>query len=76
MITQRTESGHTKRVMDREMLMQQRACAACGQTFALGESVVLACGAWEGPPQWIHESDAAYDRQTSTCVELRCVTTE
>jgi hypothetical protein len=52
--------------------LNEEGCAACGGKFQLGESVVLACGAWEGPPKYIHESEAVYDRKTSTYVERRC----
>jgi len=34
--------------------------------------VVLACGAWEGPPKLIHEHEAVYDKQTQSYVERRC----
>jgi len=62
-------SGRGKSIVDREMLMQQKTCAACGQTLTLGEPVVLACVAWAGPPQWIHEKEAVYDAKPSVYVE-------
>jgi hypothetical protein len=65
-------SGRGKGIVNRELLMQQKACAACGQALTLGEPVVLACGAWAGPPQWIHEKEAVYDREASVYVEKKC----
>ena len=52
--------------------LNAEGCAACGRKFTLGETVVLACGAWEGPPKYIHENEAVYDTRTSTYVERRC----
>jgi hypothetical protein len=40
--------------------------------FTLGEPVVLACGAWEGKPKYIHENEAIFDEATSTYFERRC----
>lgn len=47
-------------------------CAACGRKFTLGETVVLACGAWEGPPKYIHEAEAVFDAEAGVYVERRC----
>ena len=52
--------------------LNAEGCAACGRKFTLGETVVLACGAWEGPPKYIHENEAVYDTRTSTYMERRC----
>ncbi len=52
--------------------LNAEGCAACGRKFTLGETVVLACGAWEGPPKYVHENEAVYDTRTSTYVERRC----
>ncbi|MBW1960765.1 MAG: hypothetical protein JRJ04_04840 [Deltaproteobacteria bacterium] len=52
--------------------LNEEGCAACGRKFQLGETVVLACGAWEGPPKYIHESEAVFDSKTSMYVERRC----
>ena len=52
--------------------LNEEGCAACGRKFTLGETVVLACGAWEGPPKYVHENEAVYDTRTSTYVERRC----
>ena len=48
--------------------MRLKNCAACGRKFNLGEPVVLACGAWDGPPEWIHEEETVFDPQTATYV--------
>jgi len=61
-----------KSIMDREKLMQNKTCSACGQPFNLGDPVVLACGAWEGPARWIHEQEAEFDAAMSSYVERRC----
>jgi hypothetical protein len=61
-----------KTVVDREMLMNLKTCTACGRRFNLGEPVVLAYGAWEGPPKWIHEEEAVFDRQKNAYVEREC----
>ena len=44
-------------IIDLEKLnsLNAEGCAACGRKFTLGETVVRACGAWEGPPKLIHE---------------------
>lgn len=66
------ERGHMKSIMDREKLMRFKTCAACGQPFNLGDPVVLACGAWEGPARLIHESEAVFDQSTGNYMERRC----
>lgn len=50
-------------IIDRETLMKKGAegCLACGKPFTLGDPVVLACGAWDGPPRLIHENEAIFD---------------
>ena len=52
--------------------LNAEGCAACGGKFTLGETVVLACGAWDGPPKYVHENEAVYDTRTSTYVERKC----
>jgi hypothetical protein len=47
-------------------------CAACGKKFELGETAVVACGAWEGGPKLVHESEAVFDSQSGGFVEKRC----
>jgi hypothetical protein len=60
-----------KIVIDRAMLMTLKACPVCGRKFHLGEPVVLADGSWQGPPRWIHEDEAVFDRKTNRYVESR-----
>jgi hypothetical protein len=61
-------------LIDLEKLNRLNAegCPACREKFTLGETVVLACGAWEGGPKLIHENEAVWDPQTSSFVERRC----
>ncbi len=63
-----------KRILDLEGVnaLNAKGCPACGKKFSLGDTVVLACGAWEGPPRYIHESEAVYDPKSRTYVERRC----
>jgi hypothetical protein len=72
-MTTQTPKKH-KTIIDLEKLNQLNAqgCRACGRKFTLGEPVVLACGAWEGSPEYIHENEAVFDRQTGTYFERRC----
>jgi hypothetical protein len=70
------DSGKKRRtfIIDLEKLntLNAEGCAACGRKFNLGETVVKACGAWEGPPKFIHENEAVWDATTSSFVERRC----
>jgi hypothetical protein len=61
-------------IIDLEKLntLNAEGCAACGRKFTLGETVVRACGAWEGPSKFIHESEAVWDVTTSGFFERRC----
>ena len=61
-------------IIDLEKLnsLNAEGCATCGRKFTLGETVVKACGAWEGPPKFIHESEAVWDTATSRFIERRC----
>ena len=63
-----------KFIIDLERLntLNAEGCAACGRKFALGEPVVVACGAWEGGTKVIHENEAVFDRNTHSYVERRC----
>ena len=60
-------------IIDLEKLntLNAEGCATCGRKFTLGETVVKACGAWEGPPKFIHESEAVWDTARSEFVERR-----
>lgn len=66
------DRGPGKTIIDREMLMTLKTCPACGRNFNLGDPVVLACGAWEGPPRLIHEHEAVFNKKTSLYIERRC----
>jgi hypothetical protein len=61
-------------LIDLEKLNRLNAegCPACGQKFTLGETVVMACGAWEGGPRLIHESEAVWDAPSSGYFERKC----
>ena len=61
-----------KTIMDREKLHTMSQCPACGRNFTMGETVVLACGGWEGGPKLVHENDAVFDEATDSYVERRC----
>ncbi len=61
-----------KTIIDREKLMTLKRCAACGEPFNLGDPVVMACGAWEGPPRLIHENEAVFDSNIPGYVERKC----
>jgi hypothetical protein len=52
--------------------LNAEGCAACGRKFTLGETVVLACGAWDGGVRYIHENEAVWDPRTSAFIERRC----
>ncbi len=55
-----------KIVMDLETLNATNAqgCAACGRKFNLGDTAVLACGAWGSGPRYIHENEAVQNKDT------------
>lgn len=61
-------------IIDLEKLnrLNEEGCPACGRKFTLGEPVVMACGAWEGPPKYIHENEAVFDERTESFFERRC----
>jgi hypothetical protein len=68
------EKNRLKTIIDLEKLnsLNEEGCPACGRKFTLGEPVVMACGAWEGQPKYIHENEAIFDPATSTYFERRC----
>ena len=69
-----TEKTRQTFIIDLEKLNRLNAegCAACGRKFTLGETVVKACGAWEGPPKLIHQNEAVWDATSATFFERRC----
>jgi len=62
-----------KIVMDLESLNATNAqgCPACGHKFSLGDTAVLACGAWGEGPRYIHENEAVYDPLAAQYVERK-----
>ena len=66
--------NQNKTIIDLAKLNELNAegCPACGRKFNLGEPVVMACGAWEGPPKFIHENEAIFDRNAGSYFERRC----
>ena len=63
-----------KYIIDLERLnsLNEEGCPACGRKFTLGETAVMACGAWEGGAKLIHENEAVYDERTASYIERRC----
>lgn len=61
-----------KTIIDREKLMRLKICSACKRPFNLGDPVVLACGAWEGPARLIHENEAVFNPATGGYIERKC----
>jgi hypothetical protein len=62
-----------KTIVNLEMINTlTEGCPGCGKPFSFGEPVVLACGAWQGGPKYIHENEAVFDPRTSTYVERKC----
>jgi hypothetical protein len=61
-------------IIDLEKLnsLNTEGCAACGRKFNLGDPVVIACGAWEGPAKYIHANEAVWDKNTAAFMERRC----
>jgi len=58
--------------LERLNVLNAEGCVACGRKFTLGETVVKACGAWEGPTKFIHENEAVWNEHTQTFTERRC----
>ena len=69
-----TEKKSQTFIIDLEKLNRLNAevWAACVRKFTLGETVVKACGAWEGPPKLIHQNEAVWDVNSATYFERRC----
>ena len=68
------QRNRLKHIMDLEMLNTYNAegCAACGKKFNLGDTVVVACGGWEGGPRLVHEREAVFDAGTASYYERQC----
>lgn len=52
--------------------LNAEGCAACRRKFTLGDTAVMACGAWEGGPKVIHEAEAVWDPQAKSFIERKC----
>lgn len=61
-----------KTIIDREKMILLKRCAACDRPFNLGDPVVIACGAWDGPPKLIHENEAVFDPASGSYIERKC----
>jgi hypothetical protein len=74
MMSHHGDKQRLKIIMDLERLNSSNAegCPACGRKFSLGDTVVSACGAWEGGPKLIHEHEAVFDHRRGSYVERRC----
>jgi hypothetical protein len=61
-------------IMDLERLntYNEQGCPACGKKFNLGDTVVVACGSWNGK-KIIHESEAVFDKKISAFVDRKCL---
>lgn len=66
-------NGNIKLVLDLEKVntLNAEGCAACGKKFSLGDTVVPACGAWEGGTKFIHENEAVFDKKDSLYYERK-----
>jgi len=51
--------------------LNEEGCPVCRRKFTLGETAVMAIGAWEGA-KVIHEDEAVWDAQTASFIERRC----
>ena len=62
-------------MMDLATLNQYNAqgCAACGNKFNLGDSVVAACGDWGKEARLIHAHEATRDPVSGGYVDRRCL---
>ncbi len=62
-----------KTIVTRELMSSMNeGCAACGKPFEMGETVVMACGAWGDNPKFVHEKEAVYDKGQGRYVEQGC----
>ncbi|MGD9107538.1 MAG: hypothetical protein PVH55_11145 [Desulfobacterales bacterium] len=67
------EPAKQKTMIDIEKLnsLNAEGCPACKRKFTLGETVVLACGPWQGV-KYIHENEAVFEKTTSMYYERKC----
>ena len=67
-----TGKKRNKFIVDLNILNSHNAtgCGACGGKFNLGETVVVACGGWQGGGSRIlHEKEAIYDSKCDAYYE-------
>jgi hypothetical protein len=67
------EPAKQKTMIDIEKLnsLNAEGCPACKRKFTLGETVVLACGPWQGV-KYIHENEAVFEKTTSMYYKRKC----
>jgi hypothetical protein len=70
-IMETTMNSAQKMLLDLQKLNELNSQGYAGK-FCLGDTVVLACGAWEGGPRYIHENEAVFDKSTNSWVERKC----
>ncbi len=62
-----------KTIVSRELMNTlNEGCASCGKRFEMGESAVMACGAWGDVQKLVHENEAVFDEKQGQYVEKRC----
>jgi hypothetical protein len=64
-------SSPQKFILDLQKLNELNSKGYAGK-FCLGDTVVLACGGWEGGPRYLHEREAVYDKATRSYIERKC----
>ena len=71
---EKEKTGGNKVIVDLNLLntLNESGCVACGKKFSLGDTVVCACGFWEGGSRFIHEREAIYDIASSSYYERSC----
>ncbi|MFO7560357.1 MAG: hypothetical protein R6X10_16100 [Desulfobacterales bacterium] len=65
------ENQPQKIILDLQKLNELNSMGYAGK-FCLGDTVVVACGDWNGGPKYIHEHEAVYDKMTNTYWDRRC----
>ncbi|GBC60749.1 hypothetical protein DENIS_1708 [Desulfonema ishimotonii] len=60
-----------KMLLNLEKLNELNSQGYAGK-FCLGDTVVLACGGWEGGPRYVLEREAIFDRATNSYIERKC----
>ncbi len=66
------QKSNGKFLVDRYILNthNEKGCEVCNQKFSLGDTVVMACGAWPDECiKLIHEQEAVFDDNTRTWYE-------